>query len=113
MLTCAGNSLGPVSTSSIANLASFSYDLVNMAVVTVDEQGGIGMRTWDTREWSSASTPNLLTADKAPPSPKFSAVAGNPQRRVYGIVDGNIHQWEFFSLSPRQWNYLGQVPADL
>ncbi|KAK4443366.1 hypothetical protein QBC34DRAFT_430807 [Podospora aff. communis PSN243] len=108
-----GNSLGPVSTSSVVNLASFSYDLVNMAVITVDEKGAVGMRTWDTRKWSEVATPNLLAGKNAPTNPVFSAIAGNPQRRVYGIVDGVIHQWEFFSLSPLQWNYVGQVPTEL
>jgi hypothetical protein len=92
-------------------LASFSYDLVNVAVVTVDGDGRLGMRTWNTRSWSAVQTPNLLSVQGAPANPKFSAIAGNPQRRIFGIVDGVIHQWEFFSLSPLQWNYVGEVPA--
>ncbi|KAK4043223.1 hypothetical protein C8A01DRAFT_13242 [Parachaetomium inaequale] len=95
------------------NIASFSYDLVNMMIVSVDPDGDLEVRTWDSRTWSGLKPPNLLEADGAPDEPKFSAVAGNPQRRVFGVANGTVHQWEFFGLSPLQWSYVGTVPTEL
>ncbi|KAL2181777.1 uncharacterized protein P884DRAFT_253872 [Thermothelomyces heterothallicus CBS 202.75] len=110
-----GKSTGfaPDAGSGSPNIASFSYDLVNIMIVDVDPDGDLEVRTWDTRSWSDLQPPNLVPSDGAPESPKFSAVAGNSQRRVFGIADGVIHQWEFFSLSPLQWSYRGVVPTEV
>ena len=84
-----------------------------MMIISVDPEGDLEVRTWDTKAWSGLDPPNLLTAEGAPAEPKFEAVAGTSQRRVFGVVNGTVHQWEFFTLSPRQWGYLGAVPTDL
>jgi hypothetical protein len=84
-------------------------------IVSVDPDGDLEVRTWDSpsKTWSDLKPPNLLDAEGAPTEPKFSAVAGNPQRRVFGIADGTVQQWEFFGLSPLQWSYVGSVPTEL
>ncbi|KAK4157087.1 hypothetical protein C8A00DRAFT_11994 [Chaetomidium leptoderma] len=111
-----GPSIGPAasttSSTTTPNMASFSYDLVNMMVVTVDGEGGLGVRTWDTKSWSTVEPPNLLPAAQAPTNPHFTAIAGHPRRRLYGVVNGTIHEWEFSSLSPLQWSYIGNVSTD-
>jgi hypothetical protein len=95
------------------NIASFSYELVNMMIINVDPDGDLEIRTWDTKAWSGLDPPNLIDAEGVPDEPRFAAVAGTSQRRVFGVVNGTVHQWEFFTLSPRQWAYVGTVPTDL
>jgi len=82
-------------------------------IVNIDPDDDLEVRIWDTESWSDLEAPNLSASDEAPESPKFTAVAGNSQRRVFGVVDGTIHQWEYFSLSPLQWSYRGIVPTAL
>jgi len=114
-LMIVGQSIGPASasTENITDLASFTYDLVNMSVLTLDADGRPGMSVWSNgKTWSAMKAPDLTpTAPRAaaPENPKFSAIAGNSQRLVYGIVDGAIHQWTFLSLSPWEWVYMGEV----
>ncbi|KAL2164613.1 hypothetical protein VTH06DRAFT_3830 [Thermothelomyces fergusii] len=95
------------------NIACFSYDLVNLMIVDVDPDGDLEVRTWDTRAWSGLRPPNLVPSDGAPDRPRFSAVAGCSQRRVFAVADGVVHQWEFFGLSPLQWSYRGVVPTEV
>ncbi|KAH6627826.1 hypothetical protein F5144DRAFT_577005 [Chaetomium tenue] len=108
-----GPSTGFAPSPSGPNIASFSYELVNMMIISVDPDGDLEVRTWDTKAWSGLDPPNLLAAEGAPDEPKFEAVAGTSQRRVFGVVNGTVHQWEFFALSPRQWGYLGTVPTEM
>ncbi|KAH6850293.1 hypothetical protein B0I37DRAFT_110630 [Chaetomium sp. MPI-CAGE-AT-0009] len=108
-----GPSTGFAPSPASPNIATFSYELVNMMIVNVDPDGDLEVRTWDTQTWSGLEAPNLLSGDGAPSEPKFSAVAGTSQRRVFGVVNGTVHQWEFFTLSPRQWGYRGAVPTEL
>ncbi|KAK4245407.1 hypothetical protein C7999DRAFT_43073 [Corynascus novoguineensis] len=108
-----GESTGFAPDAGEPNIAAFSYDLVNIMIVNIDPDDDLEVRIWDTDSWSSLEAPNLSASDEAPEGPKFTAVAGNSQRRVFGIADGIIHQWEFFSLSPLQWSYRGIVPTVL
>lgn len=99
-------------------------------VISVDPDRDLEVRLWDSEpeSWSNLKPPNLLDAEDngsgdagdsdensgaGPEDPKFDAVAGNSQRRVFGVVDGVVHQWEFFALAPLQWSYRGVVKTSL
>ncbi|KAK4146949.1 uncharacterized protein C8A04DRAFT_34509 [Dichotomopilus funicola] len=102
------------------NIAALSFDLIHMMVISVDPDRDLEIRLWDpdAASWSGLKPPNLLDADDngagdSPEDPKFDAVAGNSQKRVFGVVNGVVHQWEFFALAPLQWSYRGVVKTSL
>ncbi|KAK4198204.1 hypothetical protein QBC40DRAFT_256223 [Triangularia verruculosa] len=95
------------------NMAVFSYDLVNQLIVTLEDGGkGLGVRTWEGvgNKWTLVSEdddPAGLEDQKG--NVTFTAVTGNSEKRVFGMVNGNIHEWRFSSGKPRDWDYVGRV----
>lgn len=82
-------------------------------VLTVEEDGSLGVRNWNTKTWSSMQKPNLGGSSEAPTDAVFSAVTGTAQRRVYGVVNATIHEWEFARNDPLKWTYIGTVSTGL
>ncbi|KAK0662141.1 hypothetical protein QBC41DRAFT_235269 [Cercophora samala] len=96
------------------NMAAFSYDLVNQMIVTLEDGGRrLGVRTLDGlagNKWTLPSPeddPAKLADQKG--DVRFTAITGNPEKRVFGMVNGNIHEWRFSSGRPRNWEYVGRV----
>lgn len=92
------------------NIAAFSYDLVDIMVISVQQDGGSTVRIWDSNAWVVNQTPTFGAApQELLATSTFSAIAGNPQKRIYGVVNGTIHEWEFTSRQPLEWRYIGTV----
>ncbi|KAK4663403.1 hypothetical protein QC763_000085 [Podospora pseudopauciseta] len=109
------DSLGDMpSTPASHNMAAFSYDLVNQMIVTLEDGGRrLGVRTLDGlagNKWTLAreeDDPAGLGDQKG--EVRFTAITGTPEKRVFGMVNGNIHEWRFSSGRPRSWEYVGRV----
>lgn len=39
----------------------------------------------------------------------FIVIIGNLEKRVFGMVNGNIYEWWFLSGRLRSWEYVGRV----
>ncbi|KAK3346574.1 hypothetical protein B0T25DRAFT_571705 [Lasiosphaeria hispida] len=95
------------SSTDVTNMAAFPYDLVNMMVVTLESNGRAVVRTLSNDGWVINQTPTFLETPLT--ELKFSAIAGNPHKRIYGLMNGTIHEWMFRSEDPLQWRHLGMI----
>lgn len=100
----------------VKNIAAFSFDLVNIMLLSLGEDGGVNIRTMVSDVWTINQVPSYKgLSDETPPAEafKFSAIAGNPEKRVFGIVSGNVFEWRFTSTSLISWEFVGKVPTAL
>ncbi|KAK4182574.1 hypothetical protein QBC35DRAFT_467998 [Podospora australis] len=111
-------SLGKVPNSAaVKNIAAFSFDLVNIMLLSLGEDGGVNIRTMVKDAWTINQVPSYTGLDgkNTPPAKafKFSAIAGNPEKRVFGLVKGNVFEWRFTSGNLTSWEFVGRVPIAL
>ncbi|RSL50323.1 hypothetical protein CEP54_011977 [Fusarium duplospermum] len=108
--------LGRLPHSINTNFAVVIFDLRKPLVVNIDGEDGLVARWYDdkTAEWSQPQAPELKDSPKGmSASSNFTAIAGNGDKRLYGLVDGAIHEWTFESKAPLTWNYVGEVNTTL
>ncbi|KAH7126475.1 hypothetical protein B0J13DRAFT_531016 [Dactylonectria estremocensis] len=99
------------------NFAGVCFDLTDLIVANINNNGGVIARWWDASEgdnWTSDEIPSIPdTPEGIEISEGFTAISGHGGRRMYGIVSGEIHEWSFESEAPLEWNYKGQVNTTL
>ncbi|KAH8734285.1 hypothetical protein BGZ61DRAFT_584329 [Ilyonectria robusta] len=102
--------LGNIASSSNTNFAAVCFNLVYTIIVDLNDQGGIRARWYNKSTWSTSSEPNLADSpDGMSVSSGFTAISGHADRRIYGIVNGTIHEWSFDTTTPMTWTYVGEV----
>ncbi|KAF7546855.1 hypothetical protein G7Z17_g8131 [Cylindrodendrum hubeiense] len=106
--------LGDMSSASKTNFAAIRYDPPQIIVANIENDGGVVARWMQTPLWSTQTRPTLHgSPDDIKVSAGFKGIAGNTDRRMYGIVNGEIHEWSFEPDAPMDWNYQGQVKTAL
>ena len=85
-----------------------------MIVADIQGNGGVVARWWDKSMWSTATNPILRGSPKGiKASEGFTAISGHAERKMYGIVNGEIHEWSFDTETPMEWTYNSQVKTSL
>ncbi|KAH7134478.1 hypothetical protein B0J13DRAFT_677818 [Dactylonectria estremocensis] len=113
-LTIGPNGLGDMSSSSKTNFAAIRVDEVDVIVADTHNDGRVVARWLNQPLWSTPTSPTLKgSPDDIKVSEGFTGIAGNSELRMYGIVNGEIHEWSFVSNEPMEWNYEGQVKTAL
>jgi len=97
-------------------MSSFSFDLRNIMVLTVEGDGTLWARiyTGKTAKWDQDPLPVVSTAGISASAAKFTAAAGSSGKRIYALLeDGVLHEWQFVSGGEGSWQYIGVVPIGL
>ncbi|KAL6407360.1 hypothetical protein AUP68_10191 [Ilyonectria robusta] len=109
-----GKKRDEIPSAATTNFAAVCFNLINVLVVDVEEDGGLSARWWDDSTWSSASQPTLKNLPKRMSTTRnFTAIAGHADRGIYSIVNGELHAWKFNADTPLVWTHEGQVNTTL
>ncbi|KAH7139724.1 hypothetical protein B0J13DRAFT_527396 [Dactylonectria estremocensis] len=93
-----------------SNYAVLCINEIDILAVNLGGDGSLVARYSDNSIWSDDDAPTLHGSPSGiSASSNFTAIAAHAGRRVYGIVDGEIHEWKFSDDTPMDWTYVGQV----
>lgn len=100
--------------SSLTNFAAVCFDLVYMIVADIHNGGNVVARWWNAAVWSTPTEPTFYDLPRGMNvSGTFTGIAGHADNKMYGIVDAEIHEWSFHTMTPMEWTYSGQVKTTL
>ncbi|KAH7120641.1 hypothetical protein EDB81DRAFT_861703 [Dactylonectria macrodidyma] len=93
-----------------SNYAVLCINEIDILAVNLGSDGNLVGRYSDNSIWSDDYAPTLHGSPSGiSSSSNFTAISAHAGRRVYGIVDGEIHEWKFSDDTPMDWTYVGQV----
>ncbi|KAH7127863.1 hypothetical protein B0J13DRAFT_679389 [Dactylonectria estremocensis] len=105
-----GSRLGDLPDGTTSNFAAVGYNLYNLMVINIEEDGTLTGRYWNDANWSEPEAPGYKSSPSGfSASSKFTAISVHAGRRIYGIVDGEILEWKFEKSTPMDWIYIGKV----
>ncbi|KAH7176844.1 hypothetical protein EDB81DRAFT_773647 [Dactylonectria macrodidyma] len=105
-----GSRLGDLPDGATSNFAAVVYNLYNLIVINIEEDGTLTGRYWNDSVWSEPDAPTFKSSPSGfSSSSSFTAISVHAGKRIYGIVDGEILEWKFEEDTPMEWTYVGQV----
>lgn len=79
---------------------------MQILLLQLSSEGVLTGHRWDSSDWSSNQQINLK---RGPSDPKFTAIAQHHEGRLYGVVDGAVHEYRWDKSDPYSMLYVGEV----
>lgn len=81
-------------------------DWWQILLLQLDTDGTLTGHRWDNSSWSNDQK---ISLKKGPSNPKFTAIAQHHEGRLYGILEGILHEYRWDKSDPYSMLYVGKV----